>query len=147
MQKPGANAGVKSSRERTRSHQNTRSGRHDPSPATYSARTERIDMFDKATIRNDFPILAGEAYGHALVYLDNAATTQVPAVVLDAVAEHYRTSNANVHRGMHYLAHRSTQGYESARIYFLPSHTPFLQNRSVPNLSHGQKTTDRKSVV
>lgn len=115
MQKPGANAGVKSSRERTRSHQNTRSGRHGPSPATYSARTERIDMFDKATIRNDFPILAGEAYGHALVYLDNAATTQVPAVVLDAVAEHYRTSNANVHRGMHYLAHRSTQGYESAR--------------------------------
>lgn len=72
-------------------------------------------MLDIAAIRDDFPILESVAYGHALVYLDNAATTQVPIPVLDTLAEHYRTSNANVHRGMHYLAHRSTQHYEAAR--------------------------------
>lgn len=72
-------------------------------------------MFDVEKVREDFPILAAEVHGHPLVYLDNAATMQVSSKVLDRVREHYLTSNANVHRGMHYLAHASTDAYESAR--------------------------------
>lgn len=72
-------------------------------------------MLNVSEIRKDFPILDQEIFGHPLVYLDNAATMQVPNCVLDRVAEHYRTSNANVHRGMHYLAHASTDALEAAR--------------------------------
>ena len=60
---------------------------------------------DVKRVREDFPILGQQVHGHPLVYLDNSATTQVPEQVLSTVAEHYRTSNPNVHRGMHYLAH------------------------------------------
>ena len=72
-------------------------------------------MFDVESVRKDFPILQTQAHGRPLVYLDNSATMQVPECVLDRVAEHYRTSNANVHRGMHYLAHASTDALEKAR--------------------------------
>lgn len=72
-------------------------------------------MLDIEAIREDFPILKTQVHGHPLVYLDNAATTQVPVQVLDRVREHYLTSNANVHRGMHCLAHRSTEALEDAR--------------------------------
>lgn len=72
-------------------------------------------MFDVEEVRKDFPILSIKAHGHPLVYLDNAATMQVPEPVLAAVLQHYRTSNANVHRGMHYLAHASTDALEQAR--------------------------------
>lgn len=72
-------------------------------------------MLNVSEIRKDFPILDQEIFGHPLVYLDNAATMQVPNCVLDRVAEHYRTSNANVHRGMHHLAHASTDALEAAR--------------------------------
>lgn len=70
---------------------------------------------DVERVREDFPILGEQVHGHPLVYLDNSATTQVPEQVLSAVADHYRTSNANVHRGMHYLAHASTDALERAR--------------------------------
>ena len=70
---------------------------------------------DVERVREDFPIMGQQVHGHPLVYLDNSATTQVPEQVLSAVAEHYRTSNANVHRGMHYLAHASTDALERAR--------------------------------
>ena len=70
---------------------------------------------DVKRVREDFPILGQQVHGHPLVYLDNSATTQVPEQVLSTVAEHYRTSNANVHRGMHYLAHASTDALERAR--------------------------------
>lgn len=72
-------------------------------------------MFDVEKVRGDFPILATQVHGHPLIYLDNAATMQVPCQVTDCVVEHYRTSNANVHRGMHYLAHASTAALEAAR--------------------------------
>ncbi len=72
-------------------------------------------MLDIKKIRGDFPILQTQVHGHALIYLDNAATMQVPEQVLERVARHYRTSNANVHRGMHYLAHASTNALENAR--------------------------------
>ena len=72
-------------------------------------------MLDTARIRGDFPLLAQRENGHRLVYLDNAATTQKPESVLAAVADYYRTTNANVHRGAYSLAIRATEAYEAAR--------------------------------
>jgi len=66
-------------------------------------------------VRDDFPILAQRIHGRPLVYLDNAATTQKPRVVLDALASFYATSYANVGRGVHTLTTRATEAYESAR--------------------------------
>ena len=66
-------------------------------------------------IRGDFPILARQEHGHRLVYLDNAATTQKPRQVLDAILDYYSTSNANVHRGAYGLAVAATEAYEAAR--------------------------------
>ncbi len=71
--------------------------------------------FDVARVRRDFPILAQQIHGQPLAYLDNAATTQRPAPVVDAVAHYYRTANANVHRGVHTLSERATEAYEGAR--------------------------------
>lgn len=70
---------------------------------------------DIEAIRKDFSILAREVYGHPLVYLDNAATTQKPEQVLAAMDEYYHTINSNVHRGVHYLSQRATDAYEAAR--------------------------------
>ena len=70
---------------------------------------------DVASIRRDFPILHTRVGGRPLVYLDNAATTQKPAAVLSALEKHYKESNANIHRGVHYLAERATDAYELAR--------------------------------
>ena len=70
---------------------------------------------DVASIRRDFPILRTRVGGRPLVYLDNAATTQKPAAVLSALEKHYKESNANIHRGVHYLAERATDAYELAR--------------------------------
>ena len=72
-------------------------------------------MFDINTIREDFPILQREVYGRPLVYLDNAATTQKPLCVLDAMREEYLNVNANVHRGVHYLSQQATDLHEAAR--------------------------------
>jgi cysteine desulfurase/selenocysteine lyase len=66
-------------------------------------------------IRADFPILHQEVNGKPLVYLDNGATTQKPQVVIDAIADYYRTTNSNVHRGAHTLSDQATQLFEDAR--------------------------------
>ena len=71
-----------------------------------------MDMQD---IRNQFPILNTEVHGHPLVYLDNAATTQKPSAVIDALDEYYRHGNANIHRGAHHLAAEATEAYEKVR--------------------------------
>ena len=71
--------------------------------------------FDVARVRADFPILARTVHGKPLVYLDNAATTQKPQAVLDAVARYFKETNANVHRGVHELSARATDQYEAAR--------------------------------
>lgn len=71
--------------------------------------------FDVQTIRAQFPILAREIEGKPLVYLDNAATTQKPQCVIDAISSYYATCNANVHRGAHRLADEATQLFEAAR--------------------------------
>lgn len=72
-------------------------------------------MLDVQRIRRDFPILDQEINGHRLVYLDNAATTQKPRRVIDALTRYYETSNANIHRGVHTLGTRATDQYEGAR--------------------------------
>lgn len=72
-------------------------------------------MFDIDKIREDFPILGRKVYGRRLVYLDNGATAQKPAQVLDAMDSFQRESNANIHRGIHYLSAGSTERYEQAR--------------------------------
>ncbi|HYT04642.1 MAG TPA: SufS family cysteine desulfurase [Gemmatimonadales bacterium] len=73
-------------------------------------------MLDAARIRADFPLLERQEHGRRLVYLDNAATTQKPEAVLTAIADYYRTTNANVHRGAYDLAIRATEAYEAARV-------------------------------
>jgi len=70
---------------------------------------------DVATVRADFPVLAGRANGKPLVYLDNAATSQKPLAVIDAVTQFYSADNANIHRGVHELSQRATLAYEGAR--------------------------------
>jgi cysteine desulfurase/selenocysteine lyase len=72
-------------------------------------------MLDAARLRADFPLLERQEHGRRLVYLDNAATTQKPEAVLSAIADYYRTTNANVHRGAYALAIRATEAYEAAR--------------------------------
>ena len=72
-------------------------------------------MYDVKEIRADFPILSREVYGKPLVYLDNAATTQKPLCVLDAMRDEYLNVNANVHRGVHYLSQQATDLHEAAR--------------------------------
>jgi len=71
--------------------------------------------FDVASVRQDFPILHQEVNGHPLVYLDNAATTQKPQTVIDAITRYYSEYNSNVHRGAHSLSDRATEEFEKAR--------------------------------
>ncbi len=71
--------------------------------------------FDVMHVREDFPILRREVHGQALVYLDNAATTQKPRAVLDALQHYYSHDNANIHRAVHLLGERATRAYEEAR--------------------------------
>jgi cysteine desulfurase / selenocysteine lyase len=70
---------------------------------------------DVARIREDFPILRQQVRGKALVYLDNAATSQKPQSVIDAITRFYTSENANIHRGVHYLSERATVAYDAAR--------------------------------
>lgn len=72
-------------------------------------------MFNLNKVRQDFPILSREVYGKPLIYLDNAATTQKPLSVLDAMRDEYLNVNANVHRGVHYLSQQATDLHEAAR--------------------------------
>ncbi len=71
--------------------------------------------FDVSKIRKDFPILKRKIDGNPLVYLDNAATSQTPQVVIDAIANYYQNYNANIHRGVHKLSQEATDAYENAR--------------------------------
>jgi len=71
--------------------------------------------YDVNAVRGDFPALRQEVRGKPLVYLDNAATSQKPQAVIDAIADYYRRDNANVHRGVHALAERATKDYEDSR--------------------------------
>ena len=71
--------------------------------------------YDVEAVRRDFPILLQQVYGHPLVYLDNAATSQKPRAVIDAISHYYESGNANIHRGVHYLSEHATEEHEAAR--------------------------------
>src|ERR687885_1307225 len=75
----------------------------------------RAAALDVEAIRADFPILQRQVNGHPLIYLDNAATTQKPRQVIDALVDYYTRINSNVHRGVHTLSVEATDAYESAR--------------------------------
>ncbi|HNS51728.1 MAG TPA: cysteine desulfurase [Anaerolineae bacterium] len=84
-------------------------------------------MLDPGVIRADFPILHQQVHGRPLVYLDNAATSQKPRAVIDAVTGYYQRANANIHRGVHALAEEATLAYEGARLRigrFINARTP-----------------------
>ncbi len=82
---------------------------------TPAPQNEECCPFDIARIRREFPILTREVNGKPLVYLDNAATTQKPRAVIEALVDYYERHNANVHRGVHALAEEATEMYEDAR--------------------------------
>src|SRR6266436_6438077 len=82
---------------------------------------------DWRSLREDFPILDQKVHGHPLIYFDNAATTQKPRAVIDALRHYYEHDNANVHRGIHELSNRATAGFEAARARaakFINARTP-----------------------
>ena len=83
-------------------------------PGREPAKGQRPPL-DVEALRRDFPILARKVHDHPLVYLDNAATTQKPASVIEAVADMYRQSYANIHRGVHALSVEATDAYEQTR--------------------------------
>jgi len=72
--------------------------------------------FDVEKVRRDFPVLHQSVHGKPLVYLDNAATTQKPMAVIEAIEHYYRYDNSNIHRGVHALSERATEHYEKARV-------------------------------
>jgi len=83
---------------------------------TDTLHTEDIRLYDVKKIREDFPILKKTVHGKPLCYLDNAATTQKPQIVLDTLNTYYTSMNSNIHRGVHYLSGVATDAFEKARI-------------------------------
>src|ERR1700753_3882758 len=78
-------------------------------------RTSEGAGWDVERVRGEFPILQTESHGRRLVYLDNAATTQKPRAVIEAIVRYYETQNANIHRGVYALSQTATSLYEAAR--------------------------------
>ncbi|MEW6302006.1 MAG: cysteine desulfurase [Verrucomicrobiota bacterium] len=98
---------------------------------------------DWAALRRDFPILAQSVNGHPLVYFDNAATSQKPVAVLDAVRRYYERDNANVHRGIHELSNRATEAYENARART----AAFINAREAAEVIFTRGTTEGINLV
>lgn len=100
-------------------------------------------MYNIHQVREDFPILGREVYGRPLVYLDNAATTQKPLCVLDAMRDEYLNVNANVHRGVHYLSQQATDLHEAARERV----RRFVNARSTTEIVFTRGTTEAINLV
>ncbi len=100
-------------------------------------------QLDVAKVRQDFPILQREIHGKPLIYLDNSATTQRPDSVIDAMSDFYRTSNANVHRGVHLLSEEATDAYEGARSKV----AAFLNADSTQSIIFTRNTTESINLV
>ena len=100
-------------------------------------------MYDIEKIREDFPILSRQVYGRPLVYLDNAATTQKPLQVLDAMRDEYLNVNANVHRGVHYLSQQATDLHEAAREKV----RQFINARKTEEIVFTRGTTEAINLV
>jgi cysteine desulfurase/selenocysteine lyase len=98
---------------------------------------------DWSTLRADFPILDQKVHGQPLVYFDNAATTQKPRAVLEALRAYYERDNANVHRGIHELSNRATAGFEAARARA----AKFINARSADEIVFTRGTTEGINLV
>ncbi len=94
-------------------------------------------------IRQDFPILQRDVYGRPLVYLDNAATTQKPRSVVEAISNEYYSTNANVHRGVHFLSQKATDLHEAARERV----RQFINARSTAEVLFTRGTTESLNLV
>ena len=94
-------------------------------------------------MRTDFPILSRQVYGRPLIYLDNAATTQKPRAVVDAISEEYYNTNANVHRGVHYLSQQATELHETAREEV----RRFINARQTEEIVFTRGTTESLNLV
>lgn len=102
-----------------------------------------VTGLDVEVIRKDFPILHQTVHGKPLAYLDNAATTQKPRVVIDAIRQYYESENANIHRGVHYLSERATADYERARSVV----RAFLNARDSAEIIFVRGTTEAINLV
>ena len=100
-------------------------------------------MYDINKIRKDFPILSRKIYGKPLVYLDNAATTQKPLCVLEAMRDEYLNVNANVHRGVHWLSQQATELHEGAR----ETVRKFINAKSTTEIVFTRGTTEGLNLV
>lgn len=100
-------------------------------------------MYDINKVREDFPILSREVYKRPLVYLDNAATTQKPRCVIEAMTEEYYNVNANVHRGVHYLSQQATDLHEQAR----ETVRQFINANSISEIIFTRGTTESANLI
>src|SRR5579859_1052896 len=98
---------------------------------------------DWSAIRQDFPVLNQEVHCKPLVYFDNAATAQKPRAVIDALVHYYERDNANVHRGIHELSNRATNGFEAARV----RSAKFIHARSPDEIIFTRGTTEGINLV
>jgi cysteine desulfurase/selenocysteine lyase len=103
-------------------------------------KTKEIDW---SALRKDFPILNQRVHGKSLIYFDNAATSQKPRVVIDALCHYYERDNANVHRGIHELSNRATAGYETARARA----AKFINARRADEIVFTRGTTEGINLV
>src|SRR5256884_6703112 len=101
------------------------------------------EMIDSEKLRADFPILHQKVHGHPLIYFDNAATSQKPRAVLDALRNYYERDNANVHRGIHELSNRATAAFEAGRARA----AKFINARSADEIVFTRGTTESINLV
>src|SRR6266511_6085603 len=95
------------------------------------------------SLRADFPILHQKVHGHPLIYFDNAATSQKPRAVMDALRKYYERDNANVHRGIHELSNRATAAFEAARARA----AAYISARSAEEIVFTRGTTESINLV
>jgi cysteine desulfurase / selenocysteine lyase len=107
------------------------------------AETKNRKEFDVESIRKDFPILNTQVHGKPLCYLDNAATTQKPKSVIDAISDYYNKINSNIHRGVHYLSEAATKEYEDSRTTI----KNFINARSEKEIIFTRGTTESINLV
>src|SRR5690348_9925648 len=98
---------------------------------------------DWSAVRKDFPILDQKVHGQPLSYFDNAATSQKPRAVIDALVRYYERDNANVHRGIHELSNRATAAFEAARTRA----AQFINARSADEIVFTRGTTESINLV
>src|SRR5271154_2140298 len=103
----------------------------------------KANVIDWAALRDDFPILNQKVHGKPLVYFDNAATSQKPRAVIDALVHYYEHDNANVHRGIHELSNRATNKFEAARARA----AKFINAKSADEIIFTRGTTEGINLV